>query len=180
VGRHDAHDDGPALERGQQLAERLGAGDGVELVSAFGQPRRGGDVVVGAERDDDDVGVIGGAIGHDASGGGADRGDEFLLERDARLGQAAVGEVDGLGRGATEHRVELLVAEDEAVVLVDEGDVHRLAEGFGEAGGDLEPAEPGACDHDSHDTLPRGLAATSRAGRHAGAPAEAPEAVTAS
>ena len=56
--------DRPALrERGEQLAQPLGAGHGVELVAALSEPRRGVEVVVGAERHDEDVGLVDAAVG---------------------------------------------------------------------------------------------------------------------
>lgn len=125
-------------------------------MSAFGQPRRGPDIVLGAEHDDEDVGVVGRPAGHDAPGGGVERRDEFLPEDDPPLGEGAVREVDRLGRGPAEHHVELRVPEDEAVVLVDDRDLGLAAEPLGEARGDLESAESGAYDHDLHGALPSG------------------------
>ena len=62
-------DDGVAPSKGRQhVAQRVGAGDRVELVAAFDQTRRRRDVVVGAKRDDEDVRVEGAGVGHDAPG----------------------------------------------------------------------------------------------------------------
>ena len=51
---------------GSSLAQPLGAGDGVELVAALGQARRGVEVVVGAERHDQEVGLVHARVGRDA------------------------------------------------------------------------------------------------------------------
>ena len=88
--RADA-DDGPALrERGKHLAQPLGAGNGVELVAAFGEARRGVEVVVGAERDDQEVGLVGSAVGGDAPRFGIDRGDRLLHKAHARFRRSSL------------------------------------------------------------------------------------------
>ena len=55
--RRHADDHPAAVEVGQHVAQRERAGHRVELVAALDQPGRGRRVEVGAERDDQDVGV---------------------------------------------------------------------------------------------------------------------------
>ena len=50
-------------ERRDDPGEPLGAGDGVELVAALGEAGRGVEVVVGAERDDQHVGLVDAGVG---------------------------------------------------------------------------------------------------------------------
>ena len=117
-------------------------------MAAFDEAGGCGEVVVGAERDDEDVGVVGVLVGDHAAGGWVDGGDELLAEVDAGLVDGGVGGAD-VGAGlAAEHELELREAEDEGVVLVDEGDADLVAELLREAGGELEATEAGAEDDD--------------------------------
>ena len=52
-----------------------------------------------------------------------------------------IGQADLLGRRLAEHHVELRVAEDEGVVLVDERNAGVAAERFGQESRELETAE---------------------------------------
>ena len=61
----DADQDRPAGERGQRVAHPLGPGDRVVLEAALGEARRRVHVVLGAERDDEDVGVVRASVGRD-------------------------------------------------------------------------------------------------------------------
>ena len=137
----DADDRAALRERGQHLAQPLGAGDGVELVAALGESRRGVQVVVGAERHDQDVGLVDAAVGGHAPRLGIDRGDRLLQEAHAGLGDVAVREADRVGRRPAEHHVELRVPEDEGVVLVDQGHVDVVAERLRQHGRELETSE---------------------------------------
>ena len=56
----------PLREAGQDAAEVLGAGNGVKLVAAFDQARCRRQVVVGAQRHDQHVGLVRPAVGCDA------------------------------------------------------------------------------------------------------------------
>ena len=80
---------------------------------------------------------------------GVDGGDGLLQEAHAGLEDLAVGEAHGLERCATEHHVELGVAEDEGVALVDQRDLDLLAERLREHGGELETAEARPQDNDA-------------------------------
>ena len=107
----DADQDPSRLELGQRVAHPLGAGDRVVLEPALREARRRGDVVLGAERDDEDVGVVRASVGRHVAGGRVDRGDALLAELDARLRELAVRDPD-VGRiRAAEEDVELREAE---------------------------------------------------------------------
>ena len=123
------------------VAHPHGALERVELVARLGQAGRRVHVVVGAERDDQHVGLVGAGVGGDAPGLGVDRGDRLLQQADARLDVLAVRQAHRLGRRAAEHDVELRVAEDEAVALVDERHVDLVAERLGQHRAELEAAE---------------------------------------
>ena len=138
----------PCENVGQQLAQPLGAGDRVELVARLGEPRRGVEVVVGAERDDEDVGLVDAGVGRHASRLGIDRGDRLPQEAHAGLGDVAVREADRVGRRPPEHHVELRVPEDERVVLVDQRHVDVVAERLRQHGRELETAKARPEDED--------------------------------
>ncbi len=95
--RGDADDHPAAVEVGQHVAQRERAGDGVELVAALDQAGRGRRVEVGAERDDEDVGVERPGVGLDALGDRVDRPDGRLDEPHAGLDEVAVGVAHGVG-----------------------------------------------------------------------------------
>ena len=119
------------------------AGDGVELVAALGQPRGGVHVVVGAEGDDEHVGLVDARIGGHAPRLRVDRGDRLAQHAHARLGDVAVREADRVRRRATEHHVELGVAEDERVAAVDQRHVDVVAELLRQRRAQLQAAETG-------------------------------------
>ena len=139
----------PARERRQHLRQPLGAGDGVELVARLGEAGRRIEVVVGAERHDEHVGLVDSRVRGHAARFGIDRRDRLLEEAHARLHDVSVREPNGVGRRPPEHDVELRVAEDERVVLVDQRDLELVAEGLGQRRRELEPAEARAEDQDS-------------------------------
>ena len=150
----DADDRLAARERGQHLGHPLRAGDRVELVARLGEPGRRVEVVVGAERDDEDVGLVDPRIGRDPARLGIDRGDRLLQEADAGLGDVSVRKANGVQSRPPEHHVELRVAEDESVALVDQGDGDLVADRLREHRRELEPAEAGSQDDDSlHRTI---------------------------
>ena len=142
----DPDQDGPAGETGQRVAQPLGAGDRVVLVSAVRKSRRRVDVVFGAERHDEDVGVVSATIGRHASRRRVHRGHGLLAELDSGLGDLAVRELRGRRIRPAEEDVELREAEREAVVAVDQCDLNLSGELGGEATRQLEASEPRAED----------------------------------
>ncbi len=122
----DREEDRPAVERGQRVAQPLGAGDRVVLVAALGEAGRRGDVVLGAERDDEDVGVVLAAVGRDVARRGIDRRDRLLAELDAGLRDVAVEELRRRRLRPAEEDVELREPEREPVVAVDQRDAHLV------------------------------------------------------
>ena len=148
-GAADADDGVARRERRDDAGEPLGTVDRVELVAALGQAGRGLEVVVGAERDDEDVGLVGAGVGRHAPRLGIDRRDRLLQEPHARLGDLAVRQAHRVAARAPEHHVELREAEDERVALVDQRHVDLVAERLRERGGELEPAEARAEDEDA-------------------------------
>ena len=128
----------PRENVGSTFAQPLGAAHGVELVAPLGEPRRGVQVVIGAERHDQDVGLVNTAVGGHAPRLGIDRGDRLLQEAHAGLCDVAVCEADRVWRRPAEHHVELRVPEDERVVLVDQGYVDVVAERLRQHGRELE------------------------------------------
>jgi hypothetical protein len=123
--------------------------DGVKLVLSERDPRRARNVVVGAERDHEDVRLVRAGIRGDLPGGGIDRGDRLAPEGHAGLHEIAVRHSHGFERGTTEEDVELRKAEHERVRLVDEGDLYAVAQGLREGRAELEPPEARAEDHDA-------------------------------
>src|SRR6478735_2065660 len=82
--------DVPAGEGIHGPAHPLGAVERVVLVSAFGEARGGVHVVVGAEGDDEEIGVVGAGVGGDPTAGPVYARDRLLPELDALLGDVAV------------------------------------------------------------------------------------------
>jgi hypothetical protein len=72
---------------------------------------------------------------------GVDRGDRLTQEADAGFDDVGIGQADVLERRPVEHHVELRVAEDEGVVLVDQLDAGVAAERLGQDSRELETAE---------------------------------------
>ncbi len=79
-----------------------------------------------------------------------DRPDRRLHESHPRLDELAVRVADGRGHRPPEHHVELREAEHEGVALVDERDLHRVAELGGQPRDELEAAEPSPQHEDAH------------------------------
>ena len=144
----DRHQHPPAIEIGQRVAKPLGAGERVVLVPASLEARRGGQVVVGAERHDDEVGVVRACVGGDSPCGRVDAGHRLLAELDAVLREVAVVELHLLGRLTAEHHLKLGEAEEESVVAVDKRDANRVRDRLGEPRRELQATEAGAEDQD--------------------------------
>ena len=136
-----------ALEGREDAAETLGAGHRVELVGV-GEPGGRVEVVVRAERDDEDVRLVDARVRRHRPRLRIDRRDRLAQEPNARLREARIGQSHGVGLDASEHHVELRVAEHERVGPVDQRDAGVVAELLGEDRGQLETAEPGAEDQD--------------------------------
>ncbi len=147
----------PLENVGSTSANSLRAGDGVELVSGLGEPRRGVQVVVGAERNDQDIRLVDAGVGGHAARFGVDRRDRLLEEPHARLHDLAVREANGIECRPPEHDVELRVAEHERVALVDQRDRDVVAERFRERARELETSEARS---QNHDTLHRAILGT--------------------
>ena len=141
----------PPSNSAQDVTRRERSLDGVELVAApLGEARGGLRVEVGAERDDQQIGLERPVVGLDATGRRVDRVDLRLDEVHSRFDGITVRVPHGLGRRAPEHDVELGEPEHERVVAVDQRDVDVIAERFRQAGGELEAAEPGPQDEYAH------------------------------
>jgi hypothetical protein len=52
-------------------------------------------------------------------------------------------EADGIGCFPAKHHIQLREAEDKRVVLINQGDIQLLAQGFGQNCAEFKPAEPG-------------------------------------
>ena len=145
----DADDGVPAREVRQHLAQPLRSREGVELVPRLGETWCRVEVVVGAERDDEHIGLVNGGVGRHAPRLRVDGRDRFTNEPHARLRKARVRQPHGVGRGTPEHDIELRVSEDERVARIDQRDGGFFAELLGEDGRELEPAKPRAENDDS-------------------------------
>jgi hypothetical protein len=101
--------------------------DRVELVASFGEAGCGVHVVIRAERDDRmsaswaPVSVVTPLFR-------VDRRDRLLHEAHAPLDDVPVRKANGVERRPPEQDVELRVAEDERVLLVDQRDVDAVAD----------------------------------------------------
>ena len=128
-------------ERREDVAQPLGAADGVELAPALREPGRCVEVVVGAEGDDEDVRLVDSSVGRHPPRLWIDRGDRLAHEADTGLGEVGIRQANLAWRLAPEHHVELRVAEDEGVVLVDQRDAGVAPERLGQESRELETAE---------------------------------------
>ena len=139
----------PRVNVGNHVAQSLGAADGVELVAALQQTGSGVEVVVGAEGDDEDVGLVNGRVGRHPARLGVDGDDRLAQQADTRLDERSVGQADVVGLRAAEHHVQLGVAEHERVIPVDQRDAGVVAERLGQQGRELQPAEARPEDDDA-------------------------------
>jgi hypothetical protein len=136
----------PAGERRQDLTQALCAGDGVVLVTVLHKARRGGRVVIGAQRHDQDVGLVGAAVGDHVTGLRIDRRDLFLAELDPASRDVPIRVADLFAGLPAEQDLQLGEPEDERVILVNEGDVHLIAQRRRQPRGQLQPSETGTQD----------------------------------
>src|SRR5262249_40544015 len=91
-------------------------------------------------------------VGLGEPGGRVDRAHRRLDEPHPRLVNAPVLVAYGVRVCAAEHDVELRVAEDEALGLIDEHDLDLVAELHRQTAGHFETAKTGAEHHDSRHT----------------------------
>ena len=131
----------PFVNVGQHVAQPLGAGHGVELVAALGEPGRRVQVVVGAERDDQDVGLVRAGVRRHAPRFRVDRRDRLLQETHPGLTMSRRAAARPRA-SAAEHHVELREAEDERVALVDQGELDVVAERFRQHVASSSPPKP--------------------------------------
>jgi hypothetical protein len=117
-------------------------------VPALLEARRRGEVVVGAECHNDEVGVVGARVGADAARGRVDACHHLLAELDAILLKVAVVQPNVIGRLTAQHHLELGEAEEERVVAIDQRYANRVGDPLREPRRELQSAEPGPEDHD--------------------------------
>ena len=138
----DADHGAPGLELLEQLPHPPRSGHRVELVAGLGEARRRAHVVVGAECHDEDVGLVLAGVRRHTSVLRIDRRDRLIGEANTGLDEIAVRKPDGVGCLPPEHDVQLRVAEDEGVSLLDQDHVGVFAELLREDRRQLETAEP--------------------------------------
>ena len=117
----------PLTNVGRIARKAVGARDRVEFVCAL-EPRRRRHVVVGAQRDHEMIALVDASVGRHAAGSGIDRGDRLPLEAHSRLGELRVREAHRVEGRPAEHHVELRIAEDEGVALVDDRHLGFIAQ----------------------------------------------------
>src|SRR5262249_19887088 len=100
-----------AFEFADRAVEALGSSERVVLKAALRESRRGGEVVVGAHRDDEVVSVVATDVGRHPPGHRVDADHCLLANLDTLLGDLAVGQPYRLRRLATKHHLELREAE---------------------------------------------------------------------
>src|SRR5262245_64468530 len=88
----------------------------------------GGEIVIGTERHDQEVRVVARRVGRYPPRVRIDRGYRLLREAHTRLEEATIRQAHRFERSASEHHVELGVAEDERVAVVDQRDRDVLRE----------------------------------------------------
>ena len=106
-GATDADHGAPFGEARDEIPQSLRAGHGVKLVPALREPWRGLQVVVRAQRDNQNVGLVLATVRADPPPLRVDGGDRLVNEAHAGLGEVAVREADRLRRLSPEHQVEL-------------------------------------------------------------------------
>ena len=113
-------DENAALgERRKDFTQTRRAGKGIELGGVC-HSRRCGKIVVGSERDDQEIRFMGSAIGRDALRNGIDQRDRFLEKTHAGFHEFLIRQSHRVGPRMPEHHVELREAEIEGVALVNQ------------------------------------------------------------
>ena len=144
----DPDQDRSRIELREHVAHALGSRDRVVLEAALLESWRGREVVVGPQRDDEDVGVVRALVGRHPSFLRVDRRHALLAELDSLFGDVAVGEQDVRRRLPTEQDVQLRESEAERVISVDKRDANLVGERVGESCRQLQASETGPKDHD--------------------------------
>src|SRR5262245_22321714 len=144
----DPDQDRARLELRERVTHPLGARERVVLVTAFLEARSSREVVVGSERDDEDVGVVRLPVRCDETRLRFDGRDTLSPELDPLSRHLRVVEEDVLLGFTAEEDVELRESEMERVVLVDERDADLVDERLGEACRKLQAGE--ACSQYHH------------------------------
>ncbi len=136
----------PRSKRGKTSRSAIRARDRVELV-ALREPGRRRDVVIRAERDDEDVRVERPRVGLHAPRGWVDGAHRRLDEPHTWFDDVAIWVAHLRELDPSEHDVELREAEDERVALVDEHEIESVAERIRKDRRQLESSEAGAEHH---------------------------------
>ena len=118
----------PPREVGEGVAQALGAGERVVLKPALLESRRRRQVVLRAQRDREEVGVVGAHVRDDAPLQRVDRRHGRLPELDPLLGDVAVVQEHVGRRLPAEQHIQFGEPEVERVVSVDQRDVNRVSE----------------------------------------------------
>jgi hypothetical protein len=129
----DPDEDRSRIEVGERVTQSLGPRDRVILKAALLESWGCPDVVVGAERDCQDVCVVRALVGRHSSFLRLDRRHAFLAELDSRFGDLLVGEEDVGLRFPTEQDVQLRESEAERVISVEKRDANVVGERVGES-----------------------------------------------
>ena len=144
----DPDQDFPRVEIREHVAHALRSRDRVVLDAALFESGRGCEVVVRPQRDDEDVGVVGGCVCRHLPFLRVDRDHPLLSELDSLLGDVAVVQQDVRSRFPAEQDVQLREPEGKRVVLVEKRDADLAGEGFGEPRRQFQAREACTKDHD--------------------------------
>ena len=144
----DPDEDRSRIELREGVTHALGSRHRVVLEAALLESWGGRDVVVGPERDCQDVCVVRALVGRHPSFLRLDRRHTFLAELDSLFGDVPVGEEDVGLRFPTEQDVQLRESEAERVISVEKRDANVVGERVGESCRQLQASEAGPKDHD--------------------------------
>jgi hypothetical protein len=132
----------PPSKSASASRSRSAPADRVVVEAAREEAGRGFPVVIGTERDDEEVRVVGVCVGDHPPGERVDAGHELLSELDASLVEVAVMQPHLVGRLPADHHLELGEPEDERVAAIEQRDADEVLCGFGEPCRQLQTAEP--------------------------------------
>ena len=120
--------DPPPREVGEGVAQALGAGERVVLKPALLESRRRRQVVIRAQRNREEVSVVGALVRDHAPLQRVDRRHRRLAELDAFAGDVAVVQEHVVRHLPAEQHIQFGEPEVERVVSVDQRDVNRVSE----------------------------------------------------